>query len=344
MDGNFAAKILGRLPGLRVAVLGDYCLDKYIHFDPALSEISRETRNIAYQVTRIRTFPGAAGTVCANLSALGFGGVSCFGAVGDDGEGYELRRELASINCAHDDLLVTDRLTNTYLKPVDTEMREASRYDFRTREPVSVSAQDELIDRLIAGLDGFNAVLVIDQFDSPSEGLVSEYMLSKLCALAAERPDKLFFADSRARPGDFINMTVKCNVGEASLCAGLSPTDKNLPEIGRRLVKKTGRPAFITCGERGILSVDSDGTARSPTVGVGGPIDIVGAGDSASAGLVAALCCGAPMEDAAFFANIVSSVTIRKIGVTGTASPEEIIINAAAFEGLAAERKRTRRK
>ena len=62
-----------------------------------------------------------------------------------------------------------------------------------------------------------------------------------------------------------------------------------------------------------------------PAIPVEGPIDPVGAGDSASAGLVSALTCGAPLPEAAALANLVASVTVRKIGVTGTASPTEIL-------------------
>ena len=55
-------------------------------------------------------------------------------------------------------------------------------------------------------------------------------------------------------------------------------------------------------------------------------IDPVGAGDSVSAGLVATLCsqAKAPVE-AAYVGNLVASITVTKIGTTGTASPAEIL-------------------
>ena len=61
-----------------------------------------------------------------------------------------------------------------------------------------------------------------------------------------------------------------------------------------------------------------------PAVKIDGPIDPVGAGDSVSAALVCAVATGAPLVDAAAFANLVASVTIRQIGTTGTATPEQI--------------------
>ena len=42
-------------------------------------------------------------------------------------------------------------------------------------------------------------------------------------------------------------------------------------------------------------------------------------------GIVSALCGGATLEEAALLGNIVASITVRKIGQTGTASPEEVV-------------------
>ncbi len=65
--------ILRRLPGLTIGVLGDLFLDRYLYLDAALTEASIETGLDAYQVTRVRSYPGAAGTVMNNLAALGVG-------------------------------------------------------------------------------------------------------------------------------------------------------------------------------------------------------------------------------------------------------------------------------
>jgi sugar/nucleoside kinase (ribokinase family) len=57
---------------------------------------------------------------------------------------------------------------------------------------------------------------------------------------------------------------------------------------------------------------------------VTGPIDPVGAGDSISAALACAIAAGASLSQAAAFANMVASITIRQLGTTGTATPEQI--------------------
>ena len=64
-------QILQRLPGLTIGVIGDLFLDRYLDIDGGLTEPSLETGLDAYQVTRVRSYPGAAGTIINNLAALG---------------------------------------------------------------------------------------------------------------------------------------------------------------------------------------------------------------------------------------------------------------------------------
>ena len=66
-------QLLEQFPRRRVAVLGDFFLDKYLEVDRGLDELSVETGLVAYQVVRVRRAPGAAGTVVNNLAALGAG-------------------------------------------------------------------------------------------------------------------------------------------------------------------------------------------------------------------------------------------------------------------------------
>src|SRR5438874_10129540 len=91
-------RILERLPSLSIGVLGDLFLDRYLDIDAALTEPSIETGLDAYQVVRVRSYPGAAGTVVNNLVALGVGRVCVAAVIGDDGEGYELRQALCGVD------------------------------------------------------------------------------------------------------------------------------------------------------------------------------------------------------------------------------------------------------
>ncbi|MEC9378337.1 MAG: carbohydrate kinase, partial [Candidatus Latescibacterota bacterium] len=77
--------------------MGDFFLDAYFDCDPRLNEPSVETGKTAYQVVRTRRQAGAAGTVVANLAALGCHQIDTIGYIGNDGEGFELRRALTGL-------------------------------------------------------------------------------------------------------------------------------------------------------------------------------------------------------------------------------------------------------
>src|ERR1700744_405591 len=112
--------LLQGFPQRRIAVLGDFFLDKYLEVLPELAEPSLETGRVAHQVLAVRRYPGAAGTVVNNLAALGAGELHAIGAVGNDGEGYDLCQGLNKINCSTNGLLrCPELLTPTYLKPRD---------------------------------------------------------------------------------------------------------------------------------------------------------------------------------------------------------------------------------
>src|SRR6478672_4370816 len=56
-------KITDGYASLRVAIAGDFCLDRYLEIDPAKKEVSIETGLEVHNVVRVRAQPGGAGTV-----------------------------------------------------------------------------------------------------------------------------------------------------------------------------------------------------------------------------------------------------------------------------------------
>src|SRR5207249_3714486 len=126
---------------LRVAVVGDFCLDRYLEIDPARSETSIETGLPVYNVTNVRAQPGGAGTVLNNLVALGVGEIYPVSFAGEDGEGYELCRTLGAKPGVRLDyfLQTSDRHTFTYCKPLILEPgkspRELNRLDKKNWSP-----------------------------------------------------------------------------------------------------------------------------------------------------------------------------------------------------------------
>src|SRR5213593_559181 len=110
-------------PTLRIGLVGDFCLDRYLEIDPTRQEISIETGLPVHNVVNVRAQPGAAGTILNNLVSLGIGTIFPVGFCGKDGEGYELQAALrAKDGVRLDYFLQTDlRRTFTYCKPLVLE-------------------------------------------------------------------------------------------------------------------------------------------------------------------------------------------------------------------------------
>jgi rfaE bifunctional protein kinase chain/domain len=327
--------VVSKLPHQTIAVVGDFFLDRYLDIDARLTEKSVETGLDAYQVVAVRNSPGAGGTVTNNLAALGVGRVVAVSVVGEDGEGFDLKRELGRRGI--DASLVIEspqRRTPTYTKPMLADgsgpARELNRIDIKNRQPAPAALVREIARRLDEVVAEADAVVVADQVSEPECGVMTVAIRERLAELALRHPNKVIIADSRDRIGQYHNVIAKPNQSEC-LRAVARPAGAVDPAAVRdaaaELARRTGRPVFCTLGAEGILAADpaSGLDELVPASAVSGPIDIVGAGDSATAGIVCALCCGANLVDAAALGNLVASITIQQIGTTGTATPEQVI-------------------
>ncbi len=355
MKADRLQEIIRRFPECRIAVLGDFFLDKYLDVDPALAEVSVETGKTAHQVVSIRCSPGAAGTVVNNLAALGTGRLHALGFTGSDGEGFELRRALQNLGCNTDGLLMLpDRFTPTYLKPRAGNTADLSgeyeRYDTKNRQHTPADLQNRVVGRLEGLLHDIDAVIVVDQVEEKECGVVTTKVREILAGLAERYPEKIFWVDSRRRSGLFRNVTIKINAQEAvkeifpggdkvhpgrrpgphdSRPCGALPSgeidlnDDLVREAMAALRERTGRPVFVTAGRRGIWISDQH-PQLVRAVRVPEPTDPTGAGDSATAGAVLALCAAASLPEAALLANLVASITVQQLAVTGTASPNQL--------------------
>jgi bifunctional ADP-heptose synthase (sugar kinase/adenylyltransferase) len=326
-------QLLRTFPRLTIGLVGDLFLDRYLHLVPEVQELSIETGLEAYQVERVRNSPGALGTVMNNLAALGIGLLVPVTAIGDDGHGYDLLKEIRKlpVDPAHI-LCLPGRLTPTYTKPLRLDSNgqwlELNRLDVRTRSPLAAAESSALCERLEEVFRTSDGLIVLDQLVDEDSGVVNAAVRQTLQRLAADDPAKLIFVDSRRFLGRFAVGSLKGNRSEVLLAAGQARQEGNASLVESSLTAlaaKTGRAAYCTVGDQGIL-VAAPGlrAVLVPAVPADGPIDIVGAGDAATSGIVAALLAGASELEAAAMGNLVASITVQQLGTTGTATPQQL--------------------
>ncbi|MBN2029964.1 carbohydrate kinase [bacterium] len=326
-------EITHRFSKLHIMVIGDFFLDKYLIIDRKLSEISLETGLEAHQIIETKISPGAAGTVVSNLRALDIR-VTPLGIIGTDGHGHELKQALKSIQ-VNTDLLIEqpDRFTPTYTKPIMREEKgeehEIERIDIKNRLPLQRDVEERLIKHLKEHIREVDGLIIADQVQEENCGVITDHVRDAIHKLAIAYPDLICIADSRTRIGRFKHVMIKPNVHEALRALQWPKSDqidiKTIVAAGTELFHKNRKPVFMTAGSQGVLIFTESGHHHIPGIRIEAPLDIVGAGDSAMAGIASALCSGAVPLEAGFVGNLMASITIQQIGTTGTASIEQVM-------------------
>jgi bifunctional ADP-heptose synthase (sugar kinase/adenylyltransferase) len=145
MNPEQLKKILSDISKVKIAVIGDFCLDAYWFVDEAMSEISVETNQATRPVRQQRYSLGGAGNVTNNLAAMGIKDIRAFGVIGTDPFGAEMVRVMKATGINASNLLIQqeDWHTHTYAKPYIDDF-ELNRVDFGNYNQLSQETADRL--------------------------------------------------------------------------------------------------------------------------------------------------------------------------------------------------------
>ncbi len=326
MKSSWLELALAPLSKLRVAVLGDFCLDGYWLLETDRTEFSVETGLPVQQVRSQRYSLGGAGNVVANLIDLGVERVQAIGVVGTDCFGRELLRLLHERGADIRDGMVVDEQWQTmvYAKPCSRD-KEESRIDFGAFNVLTQATIDALIVALEKAASE-NDVVVLNQ--QIPRGVSSLAVIERINDAIARHQNTHFVVDARHRPDLYRGAVLKLNVQEAARFLGDPMEDtfsaERAKDCVRRISQKTGKAAFLTRGEKGIIVADAEVVHEVPGIEIVENTDPVGAGDTVVSIIAAVLGSGQDPLIAAKLANIAAMITVRKLQTTGTATPAEI--------------------
>ncbi len=329
MKRELLSKIISDIRSVKIAIVGDFCLDAYWFIDESLSEISLETGRATTPIKEQRYSLGGAGNVANNITAMGVKDVRAFGVIGPDPFGREMIKIMHQNEIDTRNLIVQEKnwLSHVFTKPHIGDV-EQSRIDFGNFNALSKEIADKLIGLLKAELPEVDVVIINQQVIS---GIHTEYFREQLLQVIRQFPDKKFIVDSRKYNMVYDGAIRKMNDREAMELVDIKKgADENISysEISKAaefLYEKFDKPLFITRGGRGSLVIDEDGIANIEGLMILSEVDTVGAGDSYLAGAASALAAGYDMKTAGEIGAYVAGVTVQKLFQTGTASPEEIL-------------------
>ena len=329
MENKQLKKILDDISNVKIAIVGDFCLDAYWFIDESKSEISVETGQKTRPVRTQKYSLGGAGNVANNLSALGVGTVYVFGVTGVDPFATEMKKIMQGTGIITDYLLTQSDgwATHVYAKPYVGDDEEG-RIDFGNFNQLADEKADELLQNLSDLLPSVDIVIINEQVLS---GIHTPYFRKKLVELIGAFQQKVFIADSRHYNDEYEGALRKMNDSEAAMLCGMkndTAESVSYDEVclaAETLFKRYKKPLFVTRGGNGSIVIDDEEIKDIHGLMIIARVDTVGAGDSYLAGVAATLAAGYDMKTAADIGSFVAGVTVQKLFQTGTATPNEIM-------------------
>jgi rfaE bifunctional protein kinase chain/domain len=337
-------RLIPRLRGKRIGVLGDLMLDRYLW--GTASRLSPEAAVPVVDFVEQSECLGGAGNVAANLAALG-AKVEAFGVIGTDEAGRALQKCLRAGNIAEKGVIADSKRLTTVKTRIIARHQQIVRIDRERREPLRSDTEEKLLRTLFAALKHLDA-LVLSDYD---KGLITDSFADRVLSAAHQLHVPVFVKPKTSRLYAYRGArAIVCNAKEAWFIRVLG-NEKSLEEAGLALLAHFGCSAvLITQGERG-MSLFEEGSPRHihiPATSfevtyarVGQPgvergatgrqvFDVTGAGDTVLSVLALGVAAGAPLADAAMLANTAAGVVVGKLG-TATVSPQEL---AAALDDV----------
>jgi D-beta-D-heptose 7-phosphate kinase/D-beta-D-heptose 1-phosphate adenosyltransferase len=327
---------------LKVLVIGDIMLDRYIHGD--VERISPEAPVPVLRHARRYERAGGAANVAMNLAGLGcqtFLG----GFWGSDSEQVELAAilERAGIDTVG---VVSTSLPTISKTRIVGRTQQLLRLDIESRDTPSAAEAQRLHDRATELVVKVHAVILSDYAKGALSAALCEAVIR--AARAAGIP---VLADPKTPDfSKYTGATTVCpNLGELAAATGIPAHHTNeLLRAGQVLVTEHDLKFLtVTMSEKGIsvlrpaspagLGPASPGVYHSPAR-AREVFDVSGAGDTVIATLAASLAGGLQIETAVELANLAAGIVVSKVGTVPIAA-HELVAALTPSSGLTAGEK-----
>jgi D-beta-D-heptose 7-phosphate kinase/D-beta-D-heptose 1-phosphate adenosyltransferase len=316
--------LLEAAAGVRVLVVGDVMLDRYI--TGSVDRISPEAPVPVVRVESEASALGGAANVAANVAALG---AKCVvvGCAGRDADGEVLRHELEELGVGTGGLVLTEERPTTVKTRILARRQQVVRFDHEVEADASPGLADA-IARTIASLGADADVVVMEDYN---KGVLVPSVI-RVALKTAERTGAPTVVDPKRRNFfEYSGATVfKPNAKELADALGtfIHPDDAIWMEATRKRMGCAN--LLLTLGEQGMaLQTAAEEFVCIPTA-ARAVYDVSGAGDTVTAMMAVALAAGGTAPEAAVLANHAAAIEVGKAGVS-TVSPAELLEHAREF-------------
>jgi rfaE bifunctional protein kinase chain/domain len=308
---------IARFPDLRLGVLGDLMLDRFIY--GSVSRISPEAPVPVVNVQSRRSQPGGAANAAANVLSLG-AQVELFGVMGVDEAGTELLGLLEERGMGIRGLQFLPGRSTTVKTRIVAQSQQVVRVDEEHNDALTSDEQQRLLSGAIEALPELDALVVSDY----AKGVVNPATVQAMISVFRQA-GKPVIADPKPKNGSlFADATViKPNLLEATRLAGWDSADEGtIEELCRAVQARTGvASVIVTAGGRGMFVLERDQFTHWPAI-EREVYDVAGAGDSVLAALACGMAAGLSVTNAAWLGNVAGSIAVGHAGIAAVTTDE----------------------
>lgn len=308
----------GGFSQLKVLVVGDIMLDRYIHGE--VDRISPEAPVPVLRHAQRYERAGGAANVAMNLAGLGCQAILA-GFWGSDTEQAEIKALLdrAGVDTVG---VVSSSLPTISKTRIVGRMQQLLRLDIESRENPPAVELDRLVERATSLVDKVHAVILSDY----AKGALSRSVCESVIRAAVAKGIPVLADPKTPDLSKYAGATSVCpNLSELSLATGKpAHQTEELLDAGQTLVAQHDIQFLtVTMSEKGIAVLWPEGRYHSPAR-AREVFDVSGAGDTVIATLAASLAGGLQVETAVDLANLAAGIVVGKMGTVPVAQHELI--------------------
>ena len=327
-------EILDKVHAVRVLVLGDVMLDRFIY--GSVARVSPEAPIPVLDVARCVDSAGGAANVARNVAAIG-GSVILIGVTGNDAWAADLKAQLVSSPSIDAQLIVDSGRPTTVKTRYVADGQQMLRADAEFRGAIPPEVEARLIARVMDVLPQADVVVLSDY----AKGVLTDAVI-RAAISAARAAHKPVIVDPKAkdlRKYAGASVLTPNRLELQTACGFDCATDESVEAAARPLLDDgTCAALVITRGKDGMSVVSRGEAAVHLRTMARAVFDVSGAGDTAVAALCLGIAAGASIVSASTLANLAAGIVVGKLG-TAVVTVSELIEQLTPLHARAGDSK-----
>lgn len=310
--------ILKNIGNIKVAVVGDLMLDKYVWGE--VKRISQEAPipvlNVSYDEIR----PGGAGNVIYNLVELGATVYGC-GVVGNDLNGTNLIEEIEKLGIDvsgiyRDETRLTTVKTRMmgHLQNAGKGVQQLLRVDYENTHLISGETENNVLNYIQKVAADCHIIIISDM----NKGLITENVIKTIRNVMKEHSIPGIIDPKLGGDYSFYKgfTAITPNRYETELATGIKITDLDSMKSAAKILSDTLEigHVLITVDKDGMFLFNNDDDFKILPTSPREINDVSGAGDVVISVIGFLTGAGNSFEDAAVIANVAAGIEVGKIG------------------------------